>query len=360
MERRRPAGPRKPARCRRSIQSGILKLLLLSAFGLLLSGCGVQGPPLPPLLEVPQPAEIQAVQRGPRIILSWLMPRQTSEGQALRPGRLGPANVYMAILPGLRAKVSPADFQAAARKIGSIAPSELQSGAVQYPVALPVERAGSTAAFAVTLANDRGRDAGFSNVAAIPIVSPPSPPPSLQARETKQAIVLEWPPVEGAAAYDLYRSVGGGPFELRATVPAGAHPVRLSDENFEIGKEYRYLVRAIRQQDAFRAESADSEIAAVKPAGVFPPATPTELVAVFSGGAIELSWEPSSETLLAGYSVYRRAGSGEWVRLTQQLAVSPAYRDADVRPGTSYSYAVTTVDQRGNESARSEPTTITP
>jgi fibronectin type 3 domain-containing protein len=32
----------------------------------------------------------------------------------------------------------------------------------------------------------------------------------------------------------------------------------------------------------------------------------------------------------------------------------PAYRDSDVKPGVRYSYSVSAVDARGNESARSE------
>jgi fibronectin type 3 domain-containing protein len=41
-------------------------------------------------------------------------------------------------------------------------------------------------------------------------------------------------------------------------------------------------------------------------------------------------------------------------RINAEPVKTPAYRDANVMPGKSYSYYVSAVDVRGNESARSE------
>jgi len=54
---------------------------------------------------------------------------------------------------------------------------------------------------------------------------------------------------------------------------------------------------------------------------VFPPAVPAGLavVATAEGGAeasIDLSWQPGTETDLAGYAVYRREGDGAWLRIS--------------------------------------------
>ena len=70
--------------------------------------------------------------------------------------------------------------------------------------------------------------------------------------------------------------------------------------------------------------------------------------------AIDLSWQPDTETDLAGYIVYRREGSGDWQRISPaQPVVGPAFQDAHVQPGHSYSYSVSAIDQGGHESGRS-------
>ena len=91
---------------------------------------------------------------------------------------------------------------------------------------------------------------------------------------------------------------------------------------------------------------------------VFPPAVPTGLAAVAVAGenggapAIDLSWQPDTETDLAGYIVYRREAGGEWQRdFAAQPVVGPGFHDAHVEAGHSYGYAVSAVDQSGHESA---------
>src|SRR5580692_2782712 len=91
---------------------------------------------------------------------------------------------------------------------------------------------------------------------------------------------------------------------------------------------------------------------------VFPPAVPTGLQAVFSGPGqkafIDLVWAPVTDADLAGYNIYRSEGGGPAIKLNVELVRAPAYRDANVQAGKHYSYSVSSVDQRGNESGRSE------
>lgn len=91
---------------------------------------------------------------------------------------------------------------------------------------------------------------------------------------------------------------------------------------------------------------------------VFPPATPSDLQAVFSGPGqqpfIDLVWAPNTEPDLAGYNVYRHEAAGAPGKLNSDLVKSPAFRDNAVVPGHEYSYSVSAVDLRGNESPRSE------
>jgi fibronectin type 3 domain-containing protein len=96
---------------------------------------------------------------------------------------------------------------------------------------------------------------------------------------------------------------------------------------------------------------------------VFPPAVPSGLQAVASGVGqspfIDLIWAPDTDADLAGYNIYRYEEGGTAAKINAELVSTPAYRDAAVASGKRYFYTVSAVDQRGNESARSEEATET-
>ena len=91
---------------------------------------------------------------------------------------------------------------------------------------------------------------------------------------------------------------------------------------------------------------------------IFPPAVPAGLQAVFSGPGqqafIDLIWAPVADADLEGYNLYRHEEGAAAVKLNSEPVKTPAYRDAQVMAGKTYFYSVSAVDQRGNESARSE------
>jgi fibronectin type 3 domain-containing protein len=105
-------------------------------------------------------------------------------------------------------------------------------------------------------------------------------------------------------------------------------------------------------------EGDDTPPARVLAHDIFPPAVPTGLQAVYSGAGqepfVDLIWAPDTEADLAGYNVYRREEGGQPAKLNGELVKTPAYRDGNVSEGKRYSYSVSAVDLRGNESARSE------
>jgi fibronectin type 3 domain-containing protein len=85
---------------------------------------------------------------------------------------------------------------------------------------------------------------------------------------------------------------------------------------------------------------------------------PTGLQAVASGEGqkpfVDLIWAPVTNHDLDGYNIYRREPDGTATKLNSDLVKPPAYRDSTAVPGKSYSYSVSAVDVRGNESAKSE------
>ena len=69
---------------------------------------------------------------------------------------------------------------------------------------------------------------------------------------------------------------------------------------------------------------------------------------------IDLLWAPVTDADLAGYNVYRRENEARAAKINGDLVKTPAFRDTAVTPGKSYAYSVSAVDERGNESPRSE------
>jgi hypothetical protein len=134
------------------------------------------------------------------------------------------------------------------------------------------------------------------------------------------------------------------------------------DASFDWGAPVSYFVRAYTEIHTGIAESGDSPVAAITPADRFPPSPPAGLRAVVSEISVELSWNLSPEPDTAGYNVYRqsvsgpaagRSSSGERtkrLKLNQQPLTAPVYSDRDIQRQEQYSYAVTAVDDKGNES----------
>jgi len=363
--------------------AGTVALGALLAGGLLLSGCGMPGAPLPPTLDLPVPVtDLTASRAGEQVSLAWTMPKKntdklllTGDVQALICHRDGTQNRCQ--VAG-QLKLAPGAEGAFIESL----PQELATG-MPRPLTYFVE-----------LRNRNGRAAGLSNGAVVLAGEAPSPVEGLEAEVKKAGVVLSW----NADAHELaptairlHRKLltplpekkdsgrqkgqdapGSGPLapqaeptEQNLLVEAnGQTPVRALDKSIHFGETYEYRAQRVARVDVgARTMELDGEFSAplhVEVADVFPPAVPEGLAAVAiageNGGApgIDLSWQPGTETDLAGYIVYRREGTGDWQRISPVGAVvGPAFHDAHVEAGHSYSYVVSSVDQGGHESGRS-------
>ena len=359
--------------------AGIGALGALLAAGLLLSGCGMPGAPLPPTLDLPVPVtDLTASRAGEQVSLAWTMPKKntdklllTGNVQALICHRDGTDNRCMVAGQLQQAPGAQGVF------IESL-PQELSTG-MPRPLTYFVE-----------LKNRNGRAAGFSNGAVVLAGEAPSPVEGLEAEVKKAGVVLSW----NADAHELaptairlhrklltpqpekknsgQQEAAGRPLapqaepaEQNLLVEANPQtPVRALDKSIHFGETYEYRAQRVARVDVgAKTMELDGEFSAplhVDVADVFPPAVPEGLAAVAIAGenggapAIDLSWQPGTETDLAGYIVYRREGTGGWQRISPAGAVvGPAFRDAHVEAGHSYSYVVSAVDQGGHESGRS-------
>ncbi len=372
----------------------------------LAAGCAA--PSEPTTRRAPAPAAITSLsarQVGSRVFLLFTLPTKSEDHKALNA--TPSLDIYWEFL----AANAAAPDAAAVEKQDVLVrvPSALMSqytheGHVLFPVEMKPEdlerHFGGKAAFVVHTRISAKRASEPSNVAVVRVYRPPAAISDLAAKVTQEAVELSWSAVtphpgsaEAANAtpavnYRVYReeksaatagtaTAASTPTPLITTTASASAPLSGSlgetpsssfrDTTFEFGHSYVYSVRSVVRYGVASdeaVESGDSNLLALTPKDIFPPAAPQGLVAVpvpatpGSPAHIELSWAISPENDLAGYNIYRmEQGSSPVPRLNESTLLTPAYRDITVSPGHLYIYTVTAVDRAGNESPASEPVT---
>ncbi|HUM06210.1 MAG TPA: hypothetical protein VLT90_12170 [Terriglobales bacterium] len=265
--------------------------------------------------------------------------------------------------------------------------AQVQTYTDTLPAEIQEQNPAGDITYAVEVPNRDGRGAGLSNhvpVAAAPVLPPPS---NFRAETSAEGVVLSWsgesepqgPPVI-SHHYRVYRREAGATKdvvvgELPLQMPEN---VRLVDQSFDWEKTYVYRAEVVTVVNlGFRrcrnattsgadcmetreVEGDDTAEIKMTPHDVFPPAVPSGVQAVYSGAGqqpfVDLIWAPVTDADLAGYNIYRREGAGEPTKLNSDLVKAPSFRDTAVASGKTYTYSVSAVDIRGNESARSEET----
>ncbi len=348
------------------------------------TGCASIGPPLPPSLELPRPpADLRGSRKGDKVTLTWTVPARTTDRRSVR--FLGQTEICRGIEPTLKecgkpvGEVSrPASFEAVrkppAKKLTATFVDTL-------PVTLEQEHPKNFATYTVEVLNPAGRGAGLSNQVHVPLLPALPPFPDFQARVTAQGVLIVWrcpvPPTGLLGTkyfFRIYRRLeAGGPVTRIAEIDDSSCAVApeaknittsFVDQAFEWEKNYLYRgavlsVMVVPGKSPVEVEGDDTPEVKVFAHDVFPPAAPTGLQAVFSGPGqrpfIDLIWSPVTDADLAGYNVYRHAGGDEApVKLNSGLVEVPAFRDSQIAEGKTYFYSVTAVDQRDNESGRSD------
>jgi Putative Ig domain len=70
---------------------------------------------------------------------------------------------------------------------------------------------------------------------------------------------------------------------------------------------------------------------------------------------VDLSWQASTSSDVAGYNVYRSPDGATWRKINASLIASLLYSDSTVSNGSTYYYAATSVDIYGDESNKTTP-----
>ncbi len=172
------------------------------------------------------------------------------------------------------------------------------------------------------------------------------PPSDLEAVLTGLTKVLvTWIDYNGdESGFVLERSVSGGPFTERATLPPDT--VQFQETGLAPATEYAWRVRTFRGLEASGTSNTDSLITPGTP--VTAPAAPTDLeVDVVSPREVALTWVDASDNE-DFFIVARAVGPSLYATLATPVLGATSYTDATVLPGRAYSWKVIAYNPIGN------------
>ncbi|MFL6352591.1 MAG: fibronectin type III domain-containing protein [Bryobacteraceae bacterium] len=316
------------------------------SFAVLFSaGCGYIGPVVPPSPQIPnRVSNLAAIERGDRILISFTTPPRTTDGLVIKRFseielRIGPA-------------ITPFDFgrwsAAAKQYLLPLPPRNDADSPKPLPISdsIPVsDWQGKRVAVAVRAAvRKEGHYSSWSNLVRL-TVGPPLAPPIIEAKPTAEGIKLKFEDVGGGIQYRIFRQA---PSDRAPVEIALARKPEYVDTSSQYDVPYKYSAIAVK--DA--AESLPSKPFVVAAIDEFAPKVPASITALAAANSVEVSWERSPDIDLKGYYVYRAVNGGAFER-QEGLVSLPTYSDHNVEHGKSYRYAVSAVDQKNNESAKS-------
>jgi hypothetical protein len=349
--------------------------LLALVAPLVLTACATIGPPLPPSLDLPKPpSDLRATRKGDHVILTWTAPSVTTDRQTARS--IGPTRICRGLEPTLAqcgTAVGEAVAQPSTATNASVNAKITRSYTDTLPGQLQTDSPSRFVTYAVEALNASGRGAGLSNQVRISLARTLPPPQDFAASVTSQGVVLTWNsnalPTDSTLAahyvYRVYRRAKGGTEQILAgQIPAGKQrSLSLTDSSIEWENTYEYHAETVTviapdNQSEVQVEGDDTPEVEAFAHDVFPPAVPSGLQAVSSGPGqktfVDLIWAPVTDVDLDGYNVYRHEEGSPPVKLNAEPLKTPAYRDGTVSSGKTYSYSVSSIDVRGNESGHSE------
>jgi hypothetical protein len=193
--------------------------------------------------------------------------------------------------------------------------------------------------------NTKGRPSAWSNLVTIHVVKPVAAPSDMIAAAAPEGVRVTWTD----SAEHSFRVFRKGPDDKGPVEIGKSDTTYYIDQTIVWGSVYQYWVQALR-------DSAESEVVAyhtITPIDTFAPAVPAELSAVTGINSIELAWERNTETDLKTYIIYRATGAGPFQKLAETDV--PVYSDKAIEAGKRYRYAISAIDIRANESAKSVP-----
>lgn len=321
------------------------RFLMLASL-LWLAGCGYVGPVMAPSPEIPQQVnDLTAVERGNKIEISFHTPSRTTDRLGIKKFsdidlRIGPAS-------------EPFDYAhwAETAKHYPLNPppagDPLDPKSLAVTASIPLDDfSGRRVAVSVRTAIKRGDNySSWSNRAVFVVTPPLLAPTGVKATASAGGVVLDWNPVPSAERYRVSRHLQN---EKNWSDLGQADTPHFVDSTAQFDAQYAFQVVALSGS----AESVPSGPEEILYQDTFAPSIPAGVTVLAGPESIEVSWQRSPESDLAGYFVYRSVGGGPAERQGAMLNL-PAFSDRAVEHGKTYRYQISSVDKKNNESAKS-------
>jgi hypothetical protein len=206
---------------------------------------------------------------------------------------------------------------------------------------------GSSYPFTVTAINTSGFESAKSEIQSAIPEPPPAVPQGLTATVGDSKITLNWTAntETNLKGYFIFRDGS----KLNATPIIGTSYVSTGLTNYT---GYTYTISAI---DVDGYESVKSDPVLATPVDLTPPAVPTGITGSAGNAQATLHWTANTESDLRGYNIYQGT-----TKLNGSPITGTSFTANALSNGTSYGFAISSVDIAGNESAQSATITIKP
>jgi hypothetical protein len=341
---------------------------------LTLAACGKKTSPVAPEVRAPQPvADLTGAVHDTAIELVWTPPNRRVDNSRLRD--VGLTRVFRVEDAGTgepKAAMLVGDRIAGYTELASFAAADPAPVVARGGRLVLTDRQGLTYGrrytYVVIVADTQGRLGPPATRVAVTYVPAAEPPANLVVVPGESAATVRWDAptrlvdgsaVTGALAYEVLRAAAADA-ELAPVTRLPITERAMTDRGLENERAYHYAVRAVRVVGDTTAYSRPSPRVAVTPRDATPPTPPTNLVAIPSEAIVRLTWNPSPESDVAGYVIYRALGSGPFERVGATRVPDTTFVDRGVAPG-AYRYVVTAQDAAAvpNESRRSNEARVT-
>ena len=339
---------------------------LIAAF-FIISSCGRKGDLIIPGTVLPKPVTGLSVELKPgTVILAWTAPDKNSRNEPLTD--LAGFLVQRAEIPAGETGC-PCAFE----KVGYIDLEFPKDAVVQGKKVVWADKSGIFGRRYVYKVLPVNKD-GFSGEAAqthpLNFLMPPGNITKVTANAGNGTVQLSWESASedqggrkmgDLAGYNIYRHEK----DVKGQTLISRQPVKennYTDTGLTNRKTYCYTVAGLRGKEQPLTEGEQSEEVCATSAKLQAPAPPTGLQTVPGEGVVMLSWEPSTDTDIAGYNLYRRAeGESAPKKLDAALIPNTTYTDREVSVGVKYIYYVTAMDNAvpPNESGASNTAEVT-
>jgi len=338
--------------------------ILLTGTLFLAGGCGYKTEPVPPDSIVPKAIEdlrYSVSEKG--VILNWSFPKETIRGTDLTD--IATFDVYRAVVP-LKdyCPTCPIPFNEAIQIPGGVVdPEKTRQGTYETSLL----RSGHKYFFKVNARTSWWAASPDSNIVSFVWHIPAKAPEGVTAKGVDSSVVVSWQTVtqlmDGENVsypllYQVQRSRDNAGFE---SIGEPVKATQFVDKSLKNGETFYYKVQSLLMVDGVAVSGGLSGAVAATAIDQTPPAAPTGITAVQTGGGIKIFWDKSQDADVKGYKVYRRSADEKTARVIGDVSgVYSIFEDVNVAVDGSYFYSVTAYDkaETPNESEQSREASI--